>query len=84
MKRFNIYIKKGKTTYLVIDERRGAIKELPYGSRKDSHHLMRVREVCNEIRKLRGEGWSWAAVGDLYGLKGRALRSWFMRWCSNE
>jgi len=35
MRKFNIYIKKGKMTYLVFDERKRAVKELPYGSRRD-------------------------------------------------
>jgi hypothetical protein len=84
MRGFNIYIKKGKMTYIVLDERKKSVRELPYGSRKDPQHLMRVREVCQEIKDLRRKGYSWAAVGELFGLGGRALRLWFMRWCDGE
>jgi hypothetical protein len=84
MRRFNIYIKRGRMTYLVIDERKKAVKELPYGSRRDPKHLAKVRETCQEIKKLRDDGYSWAAVGEIYGLGGRALRSWYARWCSDE
>jgi len=70
--------------YLVIDERKKAVKELPYGSRRDPKHLAKVREVCREISEMRGKGYSWAAVGEMYGLDGKALRSWYVRWCNNE
>jgi hypothetical protein len=81
----NIYVKRGrKMNFIVIDERVRCVKELPRGSRGDPQYMVTVMEVCQEIIELRGKGYSWAALGEIYGLGGKALRSWFMRWCNNE